>query len=314
MAPEGTPSATEVLSLAGVEMRFLAVRALAGIDLTISEGEIVGFIGPNGAGKTTALSIAATLLRPTEGSVRLFGADAFADVRSARAQIGYMPELPGVYDDMQVVEYLEFFGAAHKIPPPVAAEKIALCLEQMDLTHAARYPVSALSKGMKQKLFFGRTLLHDPRLLLLDEPFSGLDPGTGRTVQAAILEHARRGKSFLVASHDLTTLERIATRVVTLRKGAIVADGRADPELAGGTMIYEIDAGEDSERAVSLLREQFAGEMIRAEGPSLLVSLAETIDPREVLASLVHSGVGVAAFVRRRASLHDRYEKDVGDG
>ncbi len=310
MARDG---AKEVLALAGVEMHFLAVRALNGIDLTISEGEIVGFIGPNGAGKTTTLAIAATLLRPTLGSVRLFGADGFADVRSARTRIGYMPELPGVYDDMQVVEYLEFFSAAHDIPPPVAARKIDSCLEEMDLTGAARYPVSTLSKGMKQKLFFGRTLLHDPRLLLLDEPFSGLDPGTCRTVQAAILEHARRGRAFLVASHDLTTLERIATRVVTLSKGAIVADGTADRQTAAGTRIYEIDAGEDSERAASLLRERFAGEVIRAE-PTLLVALAETIDPRQVLSSLVHSGVGVAAFTRRRASLHDRYEQDVGDG
>ncbi len=305
-------SETPVLAIKGIEMRYLAVRALAGIDLSVSRGEVIGYIGPNGAGKTTTLAIAATLLRPTKGRVRLLGEDAFADVHKTRARIGYMPEQPGIYDDMRAAEYLQFFCDAQGVDGSLAAAKIKSSLAEMGLEQVACLPLQALSKGMKQKLFFASTFLHSPPLLLLDEPFSGIDPDASRAVRAKIRAEALAGKAFVISSHDLGALEQVSTRVVMIRNGKLISDAPLDDPAP--RVIYDVEASGDRERVASLVRERFGGSIVSGSGDLMQLELATSVDAREVLAALVRAELGVASFARRRASLRDRYEEKLDNG
>jgi ABC-2 type transport system ATP-binding protein len=297
-----------VLELVGIEMRFSGVRALKGIDLALAFGEVVGYVGPNGAGKTTTLNIASTLLRPSHGSVRLLGEDAFASMRNSRSQIGYMPEQFGVYDDMQVAEYLRFFADAYHLDSEKAGRTIADGLASMELASRASHPIATLSKGMKQRLFFAKTLLHSPRLILLDEPFSGLDPMACTLVRQRIRAEAESGRAVMIASHDLGELEQVADRVVAIRNGLLVSV--AGPEAAGKRRLYELRCGGAAEPASVLLSARLGPGAVRREGAdTLLVEVADEAAAGSLLAELVRANIAITSFAERQDSLRDAVAK-----
>ena len=202
--------------------RHLAVRNLS---LTIPAGEVFGFIGPNGAGKTTTIKVLATLLKPTSGSVRVLGTDVAHSPQQVRRFIGYAPDSFGVYEDLTVVEYLLFFAAAYRIERAKRAATVNDVLALTDLAGKADSQVDALSRGMKQRLSIARILLHDPQLLLLDEPASGLDPRARIELRELLKELQRMGKTILISSHILHELSQFCTRIGIIEGGQLVAEG-----------------------------------------------------------------------------------------
>ena len=212
----------------GVKRRFGAVEAVRGIDLTAPAGEVTALVGPNGAGKTTLLLVLATLLVPDAGQVRVAGHDPITEPDAVRARMGWAPDTFGLYDNLTCREYLEFCGAAMKLPKPKATSRAAELLEQARLMTQADLPVHTLSRGQKQRLGLTRALVHEPEVLLLDEPAGGLDPRSRVELRALLRQLASRGTTVLVSSHLLGDLEELADRVVFVDQGVTVGEHRLD--------------------------------------------------------------------------------------
>lgn len=209
----------------GLRVNYGAVQAVRGISFDIPRGEVFGFIGPNGAGKSTTIKVLATLIRPDAGRVTIGGREIVRYERRIRRQIGYMPDFFGVYEDMTVREYLYFFAAAYRLPPASRRDMVGSVLELTDLTEKIDAPVDALSRGMKQRLGLARVLLHDPELILLDEPASGLDPRARIEIRELLKELRNMGKTLLISSHILSELAQLATRIGIIEAGKMVAQG-----------------------------------------------------------------------------------------
>ncbi|MBL9140188.1 MAG: ABC transporter ATP-binding protein [Verrucomicrobiales bacterium] len=199
--------------------------ALGGLTLTVHQGDLFGFIGSNGAGKTTTLRILATFLVPSAGSAVVFGHDVVRDADAVRHIIGYMPDFFGVYKDMEVTEYLDFFGACYRIPATQREKTVADVLELVGLTEKRGTLIGALSRGMQQRLGLARVLIHDPKLLLLDEPASGLDPRARIEMMAILQELQRMGKTIIISSHILSELQTLCNRVAIIEKGKLIYSG-----------------------------------------------------------------------------------------
>src|SRR5262245_7766809 len=202
--------------------------ALDRLSLTVDRGQILGFIGPNGAGKTTTIKILVGLARPTGGSASIAGADCVRDARKIKRLVGFMPDLFGSYDNMRVREYLDFFGAAFGIPRRQRAKRIEETMETTGTTYMKDRFVESLSHGMQQRVGVARTLLHDPQVLILDEPANGLDPQARIEMRDLLLKLALLGKTLLVTSHILPELSRICDRVGILTHGKLRAFGTID--------------------------------------------------------------------------------------
>src|SRR5438874_5295480 len=201
------------------------VVALDRLTLSVERGQILGFVGPNGAGKTTTIKILVGLARPTSGSARVAGADCVTEARKLKRLVGYMPDTFGSYDNMRVGEYLDFFGAAFGLPRRDRARRIGEVLETAGAGSFRDLYLEALSHGMKQRVAIARTLLHDPEVLILDEPANGLDPEARIEMRQMLLELAGRGKTLLVTSHVLPELARVCHRVAIITRGRLRAVG-----------------------------------------------------------------------------------------
>lgn len=200
-------------------------KAVANLDLTVDEGEIFGFVGPNGAGKTSTIRIMATLLQPSKGDILVAGNSVRTNPRGVRSAIGYMPDYFGVYNDMLVWEYLDFFAACYKILPSARSGLINDLLELVDLAHRREDPVEGLSRGMKQRLSIARTLIHDPQVLILDEPASGLDPRARVEIRGLMVQLSEMGKTIFFSTHILADVAEICNSVGIIEAGELVASG-----------------------------------------------------------------------------------------
>jgi ABC-2 type transport system ATP-binding protein len=201
------------------------IKAVDELNLEVEEGDIFGFVGPNGAGKTSTIRIMATLLQPTRGDILVAGHSVCKQPHQVRSLIGYMPDFFGVYHDMLVWEYLDFFGACYNIPPAVRSGLIKDLLELVDLSHRRNDPVENLSRGMKQRLSLARTLIHDPQVLILDEPASGLDPRARIEIRQLLVELAKMGKTIFFSTHILADVAEICSQVAIIEAGRLVAAG-----------------------------------------------------------------------------------------
>jgi ABC-2 type transport system ATP-binding protein len=240
-------SATPVLETRGLVKRYGDQVAVAGIDLIVGPGEIYGLVGPNGAGKTTTMKILATLLSPSAGEAFVTGIPVDADPIEVRRRIGYMPDFYGVYDDLKVWEYLDFFARCYGVPANRRRTMIGELLEIVALTDRRDSYVESMSRGMRQRLCLAHTLVHDPALLILDEPASGLDPRARVEMREILRELRTMGKTILVSSHILPELAEMCTGVAIIDRGRL---------LRAGT-IGEI---ERSLRASALLRIDLLGD------------------------------------------------------
>lgn len=220
--PEPPIPVVDIQGLTVFYGRQVAVRSLS---LSIPRGEVFGFIGPNGAGKTTTIKVLATLLKPAQGLVRVLGTNVLQSPQLVRRNIGYVPDSFGVYEDLTVAEYLNFFAAAYRIEWEKRAGTVGDVLALTDLSNKINAQVDSLSRGMKQRLAIARVLLHDPQLLLLDEPASGLDPRARIELRELLKELQRMGKTILVSSHILHELSQFCSRIGIIEGGQMVAHG-----------------------------------------------------------------------------------------
>lgn len=224
-----------MIEMRGVTVRYGNLTALDSLSLNLPAGEVFGFIGPNGAGKSTTMKVLACLLKPTEGQARVDGLDIRIDAAEIRRIVGYMPDFLGVYDDLTVDEYLQFFASAFSIPRTRRRALIAEVLELTDLTEKRHAMVDSLSRGMQQRLGVARVLVHDPKVLLLDEPASGLDPRARIEMRALLTELRRMGKTIIVSSHILSELAEMCTSIGIIERGRLLYAGRIEEAFAQAT-------------------------------------------------------------------------------
>ncbi|MFK7961414.1 MAG: ABC transporter ATP-binding protein [Phycisphaerales bacterium] len=231
--------------------------ALDNLNLTIEQGDCFGFIGPNGAGKTTTIKILATLLKPTWGEARIDGKVVGYQNPLIRPVIGYVPDFMGAYDDMVVSEYLEFFAACYDLHGKQRKQVVGDVLELTDLTYKANAEVNGLSRGMSQRLSIARVLLHDPKVLLLDEPASGLDPRARIEIRELLKELRRMGKTIIISSHILHELAELCNTVGIIEQGKLVFSGAVSEIMARASMgtVVHVIVDDRHDEAAQLLAE-----------------------------------------------------------
>jgi len=295
----------------GLKKRYGRLQALDGLYLRVAPGEILGLIGPNGAGKTTTLRILAGLLTPDEGSVTIDGLSPARSGRAVRRRIGYMPEDFGLYDDLRVWEYLDFYADCYGIPGADRPALITDLLDLVDLTGKRDTNVDGLSRGMRQRLCLAHALIHDPAVLILDEPASGLDPRARVELREILRTLATQGKAIVISSHILSELAEVCTTLAILNHGRLVASGSlADiAEQAGGRPLAVRLAGNaDLDPVLSLARRTLGVVSVRVEGNDLLVDFAgDSGAAANLLAALIADGHPVSHFGERPTSLEEMF-------
>jgi ABC-2 type transport system ATP-binding protein len=284
-APEPADLAVRV---EGLTKRYGDLFAVRDLDLAVPRGAIFGLIGPNGAGKSTTFLVLASLLAPTAGRVQVAGHDPVAEPRAVRAKLGYMPDVMGVYDNLRVSEYLEFFAGAYRLPRSAWPGVIEGLLELVELAGKRDAMVDSLSRGMKQRLSLARALVHDPEVLVLDEPASGLDPRARVELRELLVELRDMGKTVVVSSHILAELEEMCSEVAILEAGRLLAVGtpRSIGDQLGGARVVRVRlaGGEVQEHTVGSEDEQQA-----------------------LLARLVADGLPVVEFTETSNGLEDLF-------
>jgi len=310
--PPPAPSAPAGIDARGIKRWFGAVRAVDGIDVVARPGAVTALVGPNGSGKTTLLLVLAGLLRPDVGSVRVAGVDVLADPLAARARVGWMPDAFGTWDSLTVREILTTFAAAYRVPADVAAARVPELLATLHLTELADRPAHVLSRGQKQRLGLARALVHDPDVLLLDEPASGLDPRSRVDLRVLLRDLASRGKTVLVSSHVLTELDEMADDAVFISAGRSVVAQSVD-EARGARRPWRIRALSqaglvrwlDDVGAAWRPDGTFAAP---SEGPgAVLVDLDTEETAARLLRDAVGAGVPVTAFAPASGALESTY-------
>ncbi len=213
-----------MLELRGITKKFSIFPVVKDVNFVIAPGEILGYLGPNGAGKTTTIKMLAGLLEPTEGDILFDGKNIKKDMTGYKAKVGYVPEQSEIYPHLSAQEYLLMVGRLRRLPESPLREKIEILMTLLDLDKDMMSPISSYSKGMKQKVLISAALLHDPDILLLDEPLSGLDVTTGMVVKDIVQRLSLERKMILYSSHVLEVTEKICTRVIIIHRGRIVAN------------------------------------------------------------------------------------------
>lgn len=305
-----------MIRLTGVTKRFGAIRALDNFSLEIDEGLVYGLIGPNGAGKTTAMNILATLLLPDAGTARVAGRDVVHEPGAVRSLIGYMPDFFGVYDGLRSTEYLEFFAAAYGVPAAKRPGLIKDLLELVNLPDKGDVYVDTLSRGMKQRLALARCLVHDPKVLILDEPASGLDPRARAELKEIIRQLKHLRMTVLISSHILPELAEMCDAVAIMDSGRLVAGGTVSEitTAAQGARLLQVKV---TERAAGLA--EFLNKHPEVAGAWLEASTVQFYfkgDPGQqagLLQALVAAGWPVIEFGEVKRNLEEAFMAVTGE-
>jgi len=268
------------------------IAALYQLDLTVNKGDLFGFIGSNGAGKTTTLRILATFLAPSGGTAQILGHDVVRDADAVRHVIGYMPDFFGVYKDMEVTEYLDFFGACYRIPTTQREKTVNDVLELVGLTEKKGALIGALSRGMQQRLGLARVLIHDPQLLLLDEPASGLDPRARIEMMAILEELQRLGKTIIISSHILSELQTLCNRVAIIEKGRLIYSGPVQGvrDQVSQARVVWVRVSTDTDQAVQLLKARKEVAEVTTVDSEIKVTLAGPDVEHSIVADILVNG------------------------
>ena len=324
-----------------VELRHLRkeyndLTAVKDLCLELEQGDIFGFIGPNGAGKTTTIKMIATLLNPTSGTAIVDGVDVVKDPETAKSAVGYMPDFFGVYDDIKVWEYLDFFAAAYRVAKSKRAGIIDEVLRLTDLTVKKDTYVESLSRGMKQRLCLAKTLIHDPKVMLLDEPASGLDPRARIEIRELLLQLQARGKTIIISSHILPEMEEFCNKIGIIERGELIVAGDVNTiaRQVRGQQLIEISVRDEVERTEALLlgmtevinevavlrgaaddaSHEYTSARLqtlrtqthsRSGGVLQIGYIGEPDEEYRVLAALVQAGVKVRSFATPETDLED---------
>ncbi len=307
----------EAIRTQGLTKVYRGTVALADLELTIRQGDAFGFIGPNGAGKSTTIRILATLVRPSGGGAEVFGHSVTRESEAVKPLIGYMPDVLGIYDDMLVGEYLEFFAAAYRIRGAARKRRIDEVLELTDLGAKREEPVKGLSRGMGQRLGLARCLLHDPMLLLLDEPAAGLDPRARIEFKELVQQLRRLGKTLVISSHILSEIGEMCNTIGIIERGKLLYAGpiedarrRLGEQHGRVVRIRVVEEGGDGRNATALM-DRFRGHPdVTAMKPGLpgevFVRLREGVGDVSFLADdVVRSGLRMTHFSEAEMSLEE---------
>jgi len=304
-----------VLEVIGVTRRFGRLEAVKDVSFTLHPGTVTGFIGPNGAGKTTTLRMCATLDLPDEGEVRVAGRSAIDDPRAARRVIGFMPDAFGAYSNTTVSEYIDFYARAYGLRGAERRETIASVVDFTGLGPLLDKETGALSKGMKQRLCLAKTLLPDPRVLLLDEPTAGLDPRARVEFRDLVRGLAQLGKALLVSSHILSELAEFCDSVAIVERGRMVAAGRID-DVGGKLRMSQkvrVRTLVECRRTVLFLAEQHGvRDAQELEGAAVFEIDGDERHLAELLAAMVSAGLGPVDFARESVGLEDLFMRLTG--
>jgi len=294
----------------GLTKKYGDMFAIRDIDLQLNQGDLFGFIGPNGAGKTTTMRIIATLLNPTWGEAYVCGNSIYTKPKEIRRLVGYMPDFFGVYDDMKVIEYLEFFAAAYRIRGPERRKRCDEMLEIVDLDFKRDAYANTLSRGQTQRLGLARTLLHDPQVLLLDEPLSGLDPRARIVMRNLLRRLGQMGKTIIVSSHILPELADICNKIGIIDRGIMSVNAEvADvmKQVRQRTVLI-IEVKGDRDAAGKLLEQHDAVESIEVKKEQLHVTLQQGIeDYSEIPSLLIGAGHKLTLFREEEVNLESAF-------
>jgi len=280
------------------------------IDLKLEKGDVFGFIGPNGSGKTTTMRMLATLLNPDYGEAYVCGKSIYTDPQEIRRLVGYMPDFFGVYDDMTVMEYLEFFASAYRINGSKRRKVCEEKLELVDMSFKRDAMVNQLSRGQTQRIGLARTLLHEPEVLLLDEPASGLDPRARIEIRALLKRLGEMHKTIIVSSHILPELADVCTRVGMIEKGHLIVDGYVDEVMrkAREALILHIRVKTDVEKAARLLEQCDEVRAVSIVKDMILVTLKkDTFDYSELPTRLLEAGFKITLFREEDVNLETAF-------
>ena len=286
------------------------LTALNDLNLKIQKGDIFGFIGPNGAGKTTTMRILVTLLEPTRGTAFINGLNVLKDGKKVRRMVGYMPDFMGVYDDLKVFEYLEFFAAAFGIERKKRKSIVEGVLELTDLQSKQAATVDSLSRGMQQRLGLARVLIHDPQVLILDEPASGLDPRARIEIRELLRELKRMGKTIMISSHILSELEEICDHIGIIEHGQLVFSGTMEdirPRLGIHSKV-RVKVADNQDKAVELLSALPQINQVQTLGDYIVVTFNEGSEGDGIIARiLVNAKLDVIAIQPEKLKLDDAF-------
>jgi ABC-2 type transport system ATP-binding protein len=302
-----------MIEITNLRKEFDDLVAVDNLTLTIPAGEIYGLIGPNGAGKTTTMRIACGLLEPTQGDVRVAGEDVVRDPDRARQHIGYLSDFFSVYEDLRVWEYLDYFAHAYKLPEPEIGHRVGEVIAQAGLEVKRDSLIHGLSRGMKQRLGIARAMIHSPKVLLLDEPASGLDPKARVELRKLLRSAREQGTTILISSHILTELDGFCTSIGIMEKGRLLRSGKLEDVMSAGaqsrairlqwlgdavTQIQEVLACSTATSDVNLKANEGGFRFSGSEG-----------ELAQVLAQMVAGGIRVVSFREVKQTVEEMYMK-----
>jgi ABC-2 type transport system ATP-binding protein len=300
-SPANSGDDTPVLCIEHLTKRYGSFTALNDLTLSLNAGQILGLIGPNGAGKTTTIKILVGLSKPTSGSATIAGVDCVNDPREVKRLVGYMPDKFGSYDNMRVREYLDFFGAAFGMPGSQRATRIDEVMEMTNTEYMKDRFVESLSHGMQQRVGLARTLLHDPKVLILDEPVNGLDPQSRIEMRDLLIELAAGGKTLVVTSHILPELARICQQVAIVTDGTLRAFGPIDDigSLVSQQRTVEVHlvTADHVKEAAKVIRGSIEPDAEVVEAHSESIVRFRTAQPEKQLATILKRLINVGALV-----------------
>jgi len=280
------------------------------IDLKLEEGDVFGFIGPNGSGKTTTMRMIATLLNPDYGEAYVCGMSIYTHPREIRRVVGYMPDFFGVYDDMTVIDYLEFFAATYRINGPARRRVCEEKLELVDMGFKRDAMVNQLSRGQTQRIGLARVLLHEPQVLLLDEPASGLDPRARIEIRNLLRRLGEMKKTVIVSSHILPELADVCTRVGMIEKGVLIVNGYVDDVMrkAREALVLHIRVKENPDDAAKLIEQHDAISQLTMKNGTIMATLKKQTDDYSFLpALLLDAGFRLTLFREEEVNLETAF-------
>lgn len=299
-----------MLKIKGLSKSYGKVRALNNLNLQIEEGEFFGFVGPNGSGKTTTMRIISGLLKADSGSVIIDGIDALKEPQALKQKIGYMPDFFGVYDNLKAMEYMMFYASTYGIVGDTAKKTCLDLMELVGLKDKDKTYVDSLSRGMKQRLCLARTLIHDPKFLILDEPASGLDPRVRYEMKIILEKIKNRGKTILISSHILPEIAETCTSIGIIERGSMVVKGTVDEIFMarGAFAPIKIKILGDKEVAIKILKENHLVQNITIQANNLTVLFNGNDEKTtDLLAQLIKNGVRISSFARQESNLESLF-------
>jgi ABC-2 type transport system ATP-binding protein len=306
-----------MIEVTGLRKSYKKSRGLDGFSLRMESNELVGLVGPNGAGKTTLMKILSTLLPADSGTVRVSGHDVAAEPLAVRASLGYLPDIAGIYQDMRIGEFLEFFADAFHLQEPRRTAAIERALDRAGLIARRNDFVEHLSLGWKQRLLLAKNLLHDPKLLLLDEPATGLDPLARIHLREQLKQLHQEGVAILISSHILSDLEDICTRIVFIAEGKNVADHQLavlTPAVAVAAIRCEVEFEGPNDAVDRAIAGFPVVNVLERKDGFLIVELPGTTrEASAFLGALLNAGLTVIHFDARGPGLEERYRRAFGE-